>query len=44
MKNFYLIILTIFMVTPLLGQVTKVTGTISEKSTGSALVGVNVAI
>ena len=44
MKNFYLTILTICMVTPLLGQVTKVTGTISEKSTGLALIGVNVAI
>ena len=32
------------MVTTLLGQVTTVTGTISEKSSGSALIGVNVAI
>ena len=44
MKKLYLIILTIFMVTTLLGQVTTVTGTISEKSSGSALIGVNVAI
>ena len=44
MKKLSLIILTIFMVTPLLGQVTKVTGTISEESSGSALIGVNVAV
>ena len=44
MKKLYLIILTIFMVTPLFGQVTTVNGTISEKNSGSALIGVNVAI
>jgi outer membrane receptor protein involved in Fe transport len=44
MKRLYLIILTIFMITPLLGQVTTVTGTISEKNSGSALIGVNVAV
>ncbi len=44
MKKLSLIILTIFMVTSLLGQVTRVTGTISEESSGSALIGVNVAV
>jgi len=44
MKRLYLILLAIFMITPLLGQVTTVTGTISEKNSGSALIGVNVAV
>jgi outer membrane receptor protein involved in Fe transport len=44
MKKLFLFILTIFMVTHLLGQVTTVTGTISDKNSGSVLTGVNVAI
>jgi hypothetical protein len=44
MKKIYVFILTIFLVTSLFGQVTRVTGTISEQNSGSALIGVNVAI
>ena len=44
MKKVYLFVLHIFMVAYLSGQVTTVTGTISEKSSGSFLTGVNVAI
>ncbi len=44
MKKLYIIVFSIFMTAHLSGQVTTVTGTISEKSSGTLLTGVNVAI
>ena len=43
-KKLYLTLIATFLVTSLLGQVTTVNGTILEKGSGSALIGVNVAI
>ena len=44
MKKYYLSILAFCIATSLSGQVTTVKGTILEQSTGSALIGVNIAV
>jgi outer membrane receptor protein involved in Fe transport len=44
MKKLYVFMFTIFMAPHLSGQVTSVTGTITDKSTGSLLIGVNIAM